>query len=620
MKYIAHATLILIAGSLAVAGCYPELDPKDAREAWGSNDDPSIFASDLEYKLDALPTEGESEPIPWSGSYWPTYEDSINVLWDGPGSQSAAAKYGEAFGIEGVEDAVSENHGIDRYSNRTACTTDDQCNDAIGEACAIREGAESGYCIPTWWGICHGWTPAAILEPEPEHEIEYNGVTFKVNDLKALMTLMYTSTNVRFLSGRCNDDESSDEVEYDPYDRPVDDECRDTNPGTFHVVAANYLGLRGESFAEDRTYDDEVWNQPMRGFEVTSMEEITALQANELVGVDTSSSSDAQEETQSGSVPKNEWAHFGPYTLDAAQVLKATMTGDGDADLYVRRGAQPTASEYDCRPYESGSDESCQITANDDGEQIYVSVMGYAETSGFDLSVVWGGTVADDYVFNTDAVSFRHVKAKARYITEANAETDGNLSDRIDSFTRTDYYEYVLELDAEGRIIGGEWIGSSKTDHPDFLWLPLSHRASSMAGGKITYDNVKMLLDMAVADENGGDDDDDDAGDDDDTTAEPESDEVTISGSVAAGEWVHYGPYNVGSGGLVVEMTGTGDADLYVNNGSQPTESDYDCRPYSGSSDESCEADGPAAVYVSVNGYADTSDFELFIVYDADNG
>ena len=35
------------------------------------------------------------------------------------------------------------------------------------------------------------------------------------------------------------------------------------------------------------------------------------------------------------------------------------MTGTGDADLYVRFGATPTASTYDCRPYLDGATEKC---------------------------------------------------------------------------------------------------------------------------------------------------------------------------------------------------------------------------------------------------------------------
>ncbi len=56
----------------------------------------------------------------------------------------------------------------------------------------------------------------------------------------------------------------------------------------------------------------------------------------------------------------------------------------------------------------------------------------------------------------------------------------------------------------------------------------------------------------------------------------------------------------------VVVKGGTGDSDLYVRRGSQPTTGAYDCRPYQGGNDEFCTIDSPAAGtwYVSMRGYA----------------
>ena len=34
----------------------------------------------------------------------------------------------------------------------------------------------------------------------------------------------------------------------------------------------NYLGKQGESFVYDRTWDGEVWNQPLRGYRITAMD------------------------------------------------------------------------------------------------------------------------------------------------------------------------------------------------------------------------------------------------------------------------------------------------------------------------------------------------------------
>ena len=36
-----------------------------------------------------------------------------------------------------------------------------------------------------------------------------------------------------------------------------------------------------------------------------------------------------------------------------------TSGGSGDEDLYVKFGATPTTSSYDCRPYVSGNNETC---------------------------------------------------------------------------------------------------------------------------------------------------------------------------------------------------------------------------------------------------------------------
>lgn len=58
--------------------------------------------------------------------------------------------------------------------------------------------------------------------------------------------------------------------------------------------------------------------------------------------------------------------------------------GTGDADLYVRFGAQPTTSTYDCRPYASGSTESCSFAAPQTGTY-YATVIGYSSFSGVSL-------------------------------------------------------------------------------------------------------------------------------------------------------------------------------------------------------------------------------------------
>jgi len=555
---------------------------------WTPADAPTNFDETLEYRLSELPREAEAQRVPWAGHYWPVYRDGINDAWAGEGTLSPAAKYESAFEVDGLTEMVSLKSGVDAHQNRTACETDDQCNAEIGEVCAKRTGEDSGRCIPTWWGVCHAWAPAAILFAEPKQPVTRNGVTFEVNDIKALVTMMAESVEVKFVSKRCNQDAQDEEaIEYDEYGRPdPNGDCIDTNPATFHTLLGNFIGLRGQSFVEDRTYDDEVWNQPLRGYRVTHLEEINGSQANGLVGVVAEGAVNAHHE---GTAHRGEWTHYDAVTLQAGERLTAEMTGNGDADLYVRVGAQPTAGSYTCRPYASSSNENCVVNAEAE-TQVFVSVHGYAAESTFALEIQGGGAVPADYRFNADAVRFYHVRTEVDYIAESPRTAGGFLGNNIDQYTGTDHYEYVLEADAEGRLIGGEWVGTSKTNHPDFLWLPLSvNQNKPILGGLVDRNVVLEILAESVGEEE-----------------EPENALPFNAGpqDLARGDWAFFGPFDAAADQtLIARISGSGDADLYVRKGAEPSLREYDCRPYINGSREQCEMPGAGSFYIGVRGY-----------------
>jgi len=76
------------------------------------------------------------------------------------------------------------------------------------------------------------------------------------------------------------------------------------------------------------------------------------------------------------------------YTMDvpsgATDISFSIAGGSGDADLYVRFGAAPTNSTYDCRPYRNGNNESC--TGSETGGTYYVRVRAYSAFSGVTLN------------------------------------------------------------------------------------------------------------------------------------------------------------------------------------------------------------------------------------------
>ncbi|MBI4705733.1 MAG: hypothetical protein HY744_31965 [Deltaproteobacteria bacterium] len=383
----------LVAGAAACAS--DELGTEEGFETWNDANNPAFVDKNFVYDVAKLPVEGQTALTPIPADYWATYRDAINYRWDGTSAPSPAEKFGKAFGKAGVEAAVSRQHGIDAQAgSRKACKKDSDCTSLKdGSSCAMRRGKKSGYCIPTWWGLCHGWAPYAISEPAAVKPVKRNGVTFYPGDIEGLMTLVYSENlRVRFLSERCDEDEPK----VADSGRIPDGECRDMNPGTLHILATNMLGIRKVGFVEDRTYDDEVWNQPVRGFRVTNAKngkllEIAKKDAVALVGL-------------------------------------------------------PAGSEY---------------------------------------------------TYNKKAKRFFNVELDLDYVSEAPPAHTSHVEE-IDYYTNTDHYGYVIEADAKGKVIGGEWVGESREFHPDFAWWPTAKPSGTVAEGKIGYEEVRALNEEAA--------------------------------------------------------------------------------------------------------------------------
>jgi len=387
--------------------CIDKSAPKADR--WDSQNDPQLFGVNLDYQLANLPQQGRVEQVAWPSTYWPTYEDSVNVRWQGQSSRSPLEKYDMAFNdwtppadfdtLVPFKDCANEydNKYYDELGPAAKYWSENHGNKAMRDLWKDPDG-KCEEAIESWWGLCHAWVPAAILEPEPQKAVTYNGVTFEVSDVKALLIMAYNNSSSRFVGRRCN--VRTDEIERDEYGRIKQDECRDSNPGTMHLILTNMIGRDKRAFAEDRTMNYEVWNQPVIGYEVNSMDEKTEEEAAKLIDPDCVS----------------------PCT----------------------------------------------------------------------------------YTWNTDAKKFFQVATDVHYVTESSPDTVPKIP-QIDSYTRTDSYGYILELDGNGDIIGGEWLTASGSSypsrfnsqmaHPDFFWLPL--RAGSAPNRNASLQKIEMLVRMS---------------------------------------------------------------------------------------------------------------------------
>ncbi len=79
------------------------------------------------------------------------------------------------------------------------------------------------------------------------------------------------------------------------------------------------------------------------------------------------------------------------------------------------------------------------------------------------------GKKENNYLFNPEATQFAYIKMKitfANALSQIPSESSGRTL-----IPDSKSYEYILELNESGSIIGGEWVGQSQTLHPDFLWI-----------------------------------------------------------------------------------------------------------------------------------------------------
>ncbi|MFU8804910.1 MAG: proprotein convertase P-domain-containing protein [Bradymonadaceae bacterium] len=110
-----------------------------------------------------------------------------------------------------------------------------------------------------------------------------------------------------------------------------------------------------------------------------------------------------------------------------------------------------------------------------------------------------GTEYAEEYKYNGAAESFYEIKMRFDYIAGSNPSTQPN-GHVLSRHTQNRNVHYLLELDAEGKIIGGEWLMDSIRNKPDFLWLPTRPSGSNPY---VNIEQVRELVRLSRAEEDG---------------------------------------------------------------------------------------------------------------------
>jgi hypothetical protein len=562
-------TALVFAATASLVGCGVPMEEGEEEleriedgkyEEWDYANNPAKVGENFIYDVTKLPVTGRTKEVPIAGDYWATSRDSINHRWDGE-ELSPAEKIEKAFGLTGFSKHITDNYGIYGHG-RKACNEASECSDLMdGSDCVKPRGAtgdKAGRCIPGWWGICHGWAPYAFSEPPAKHAVVKNGVTFYPGDLTAIMSLIYSEDlPTKFLSSRC--DSEKKDLGTDNTGRIRDGECRDWNPGSMHVILTNFLGLQQRGFVEDRTFDLQVWNQPVQGFDVTNavdgkLKEITKDEAIQMLGLGFSFTQALAATDMAAKAEKK-----GTFTATVAgQVTFRSDATEGDVDIYVKKNGEVSSTASDCSGTTGSAKEECKITVAV-GDKVNWLVLAYSASKQTSLQIGTPGATAT-YTYNTKAKKFYYVEATVHYISEAGpGRTQPDPSNNI----RSDRYQYILEASDTGLIMGGEWVGESRTDHPDFAWWPSAKPQSNIKG--LTYAMVKALNDEAADVGLPG------GGGSPSLEEKKLFDNEKVTYSPTSGKWSR--PLGVPAGvkKVTITMTGTGNADLYIRVGAAPT-------------------------------------------------
>ena len=441
------AVLGLMLGSQALA------------QSWNNWNNPENFNASwhpvqYDYRFSSLPASGKVplQNTPWGDSYWPKNRGAFTYRWldfqqSGHDQTLTSSDRKRLFfsyhyytkkELKSMsQDQIKLLSPLEKYSILMG-----DYHYRIVKHYERVNSPDSEY----WEGYCHAWSAASshYAEPLPVVRTNKDGITipFGSADVKALLTANYADLNwgggsganaitIRFVGQMCHrsfqpptskikngrevmadygDTDGLLDVDFEKYvadyqqrlfrvkGTPIDPtlaerlraeanapECSDTNPGAFHVVMANQLGLMHEGFLMDKTRDNEVWNQPVSRFE------------SNVVGVEAPTSESA------------------PGTAQVVRVASTLYYGD-DTDY------------------------------------------GWA---------FWNPTLSGMFGLKNYFTSFLdEYQAYQNVLMKEGDEKE--LSQYPDHVEGKSHYQYRLDLDSQGKIIGGNWI---TFDRPDDLYM-----------------------------------------------------------------------------------------------------------------------------------------------------
>ena len=302
---------------------------------------------------------------------------------------------------------------------------------------------------------------------------------------------------------------------------------------------------------------------------------------------------------------------------NASNLVVAISGGSGDADLYVQYGSAPSSSSNDCYLNLGGNNETCDddLDVTQSGTW-HVMVRGWSGYDNVTLVVSWdedGGCTSDCGVVTALDENLSGTQSSETHYTVSVPAGASNLIVAISGGSGdADLYVNYGSVPTTGSgndcflNIGGNDESCDQLTTQSGTWY-------IMVRGYSSYDNVALLVTW------------DEGTDPTSPPTDPSSGLQNGSSTMVSGmrddELMYSFELPAGASNLSVAISGgTGDADLYVNYGSEPTTgSGNDCFLDRAGNSENCNALDESKIgtwYIMVRGYSDFDGVSLTVNWD----
>lgn len=255
----------------------------------------TIIGSSMILGFDELPANGHlvDDRVGWSETYWPSNKGGIAYRWNHPAPQPFKERLFSKNEILSMsESQLSQLSPAELYDIAQGDYSYSLTRKTLGQYSTK----------DLWWeGICHGWAQAAANYPEPDQVVVTNRdgvrVPFGSSDVKALLAMhdAYNSNGFYAQVGkRCSqrgkvpgeEDERDGDLPKPTEAQMNTDECRDINAGAFHLVITNMIGVHSKSFVAEIDRLNDVWNQPVVGYESAIVGEEAVTPDQRMSGIE----------------------------------------------------------------------------------------------------------------------------------------------------------------------------------------------------------------------------------------------------------------------------------------------------------------------------------------------